>query len=158
GIVLPSNSPGVHGLWVPAVALKMPLVLRPGGAEPWTPYRIIQALIRTGLPREAFNYFPGDHPGAGEIVRQCALSMFFGHVAAVGAFGVHPRVELDGPGYSKILLGPDRADVWSESIDLMARSVAENGGRSCVNASGVWTPGQGRALADALATRLAAIV
>src|SRR6187431_847071 len=58
GIVLPSNSPGVHGLWVPAIALKMPLVLRPGGAEPWTPFRIAQAFMRAGCPPEAFSYYP----------------------------------------------------------------------------------------------------
>src|SRR5215471_10444537 len=34
GVVLPSNSPGVHSLWIPAVALKTPLVLKPGSAEP----------------------------------------------------------------------------------------------------------------------------
>ena len=43
GVVLPSNSPGVHSLWMPAIAMKMPLVLKPGSAEPWTPFRIIQA-------------------------------------------------------------------------------------------------------------------
>src|ERR1022692_216802 len=37
GVVLPSNSPGVHSLWIPAFAMKMPLVLKPGSAEPWTP-------------------------------------------------------------------------------------------------------------------------
>ena len=37
GVVLPSNSPGVHSLWIPAIPLKMPLVLKPGSAEPWTP-------------------------------------------------------------------------------------------------------------------------
>jgi acyl-CoA reductase-like NAD-dependent aldehyde dehydrogenase len=40
----------------------------------------------------------------------------------------------------------------------MASSVAENGGRSCVNASGVWTTGHGREIAEALAARLATIV
>ena len=30
GVVLPSNSPGVHSLWVPAIPLKTPLVLKPG--------------------------------------------------------------------------------------------------------------------------------
>ena len=105
GIVLPSNSPGVHGLWVPAIALKMPLVLRPGSAEPWTPYRIIQALMKAGVPGDAFNYFPSDHAGAGEIVRQCGRSMFFGDVGAVGAFAGDPRIELHGPGYSKVVFG-----------------------------------------------------
>ena len=41
GAVLPANSPGVHALWLPAVALKMPLALKPGQREPWTPLRIM---------------------------------------------------------------------------------------------------------------------
>jgi acyl-CoA reductase-like NAD-dependent aldehyde dehydrogenase len=158
GVVLPSNSPGVHGLWVPAIALKMPLVLKPGSAEPWTPYRIIQALMQAGVPGDAFNYFPSDHAGAGEIVRQCGRSMFFGDVAAIGSVAGDPRVELHGPGYSKVLFGSDAADHWRDRLDLLVASVAENGGRSCVNASGVWTPRHGRAIADAMAERLAAIV
>ncbi|MEZ5317547.1 MAG: aldehyde dehydrogenase family protein [Vicinamibacterales bacterium] len=157
GVVLPSNSPGVHGLWVPSIALKMPLVLRPGGAEPWTPFRLIQSMMKAGVPGEAFDYFPSDHAGAGEIVRRCGRSMFFGDVGAVGAFAGDPRLELHGPGYSKILLGPDEAGRWADHLDLIATSVAENGGRSCVNASGVWTPAHGRDLARALAERLARI-
>src|SRR5262245_46112793 len=46
GAILPSNSPGVHSLWVPAIALKTPIVLKPGREEPWTPYRVIQALTK----------------------------------------------------------------------------------------------------------------
>jgi acyl-CoA reductase-like NAD-dependent aldehyde dehydrogenase len=83
GVVLPSNSPGVHGLWIPAVALKTPLVLKPGGAEPWTPYRVIKALIKAGAPPDVFCFFPSDHAGAGEIVRQTGRSMFFGDASAV---------------------------------------------------------------------------
>ena len=41
---------------------------------------------------------------------------------------------------------------------MISTSVAENGGRSCINASGVWTPAHGRDLAEALAQRLAPIV
>jgi hypothetical protein len=40
----------------------------------------------------------------------------------------------------------------------MAKSIADNGGRSCVNASGVWVSRHGDAIARALAERLAAIV
>jgi len=58
GIVLPSNSPGVHSLWAPATVLKMPLVLKPGSAEPWTPYRLIQAFLGAGIPPDAFGYYP----------------------------------------------------------------------------------------------------
>ena len=39
----------------------------------------------------------------------------------------------------------------------VTREVAANGGRSCVNASGVWVAGGGSALAEALAERLARI-
>ncbi|HUF48395.1 MAG TPA: aldehyde dehydrogenase family protein [Vicinamibacterales bacterium] len=157
GVVLPNNSPGVHGLWVPAIALRMPLVLRPGSAEPWTPFRVIQAMIKAGVPADAFTFFPSDHAGAGEIVRRCGRSMFFGDVGAVGSFAGDPRIELHGPGYSKLLFGPDLVDDWPRHVDLLAGSVADNGGRSCVNASGVWTPAHGRAIADALASRLATI-
>jgi len=34
GAVLPNNSPGVHSLWIPAFPLRIPLVLKPGSAEP----------------------------------------------------------------------------------------------------------------------------
>ena len=44
GAVLPANSPGVHALWLPAFALKMPLALKPGQREPWTPLRIMESL------------------------------------------------------------------------------------------------------------------
>ena len=115
GVVLPNNSPGVHALWTPAIALKMPLVLRPGSAEPWTPFRIAQAFMAAGCPPEAFTYYPSDHAGAGEIVRRCGRSMFFGDVSAVGAFAGDPRIELHGPGYSKVLLGPDRVESWRDT-------------------------------------------
>jgi len=157
GTVLPSNSPGVHGLWIPTIAMKTPLVLRPGSAEPWTPYRIVQAMIKAGVPADAFSYYPSDHAGAGEIVRQCGRSIFFGDTSAVGSFAGDPRIELHGPGYSKVLFGTDEVDRWQDSIDLIVASVAENGGRSCVNASGVWMPRHGREIARALAERLARI-
>jgi hypothetical protein len=51
GAVLPNNSPGVHSLWIPAFPLRIPLVLKPGSAEPWTPYLIIQAFFTCGATR-----------------------------------------------------------------------------------------------------------
>ncbi|HET9372321.1 MAG TPA: aldehyde dehydrogenase family protein [Vicinamibacterales bacterium] len=158
GVVLPSNSPGVHGLWVPAIALRTPLVLRPGSAEPWTPFRLIQAMVKSGVPADAFSYYPSDHAGAGEIVRRTGRSMFFGDLAAIGSVKGDPRVELHGPGYSKVLLDAAAAQRWRDHLDVIAASIAENGGRSCVNASGVWTPVHGREIAQALAARLATIV
>jgi acyl-CoA reductase-like NAD-dependent aldehyde dehydrogenase len=158
GVVLPSNSPGVHSLWIPSVALKTPLVLKPGSAEPWTPYRIIQALIRAGCPREAFSYYPTGHAGAGEILRHCGRGMLFGDLTSTGKWAGDPRIELHGPGYSKVVIGEDSIDEWEKHLDLIISSVLENGGRSCVNASGVWVPRHGKQIAEALAERLAKVV
>lgn len=158
GVVLPNNSPGVHSLWIPAFAMKIGLVLKPGSAEPWTPYRIIQALIQAGAPPEAFSYYPTDHAGANEILRQCGRGMLFGDVGSTKAWRADPRVELHGPGYSKIVLGDDVIDEWEQYLDVMVASIVENGGRSCVNASGVWVPRHADAIAEALAERLARMV
>ena len=159
GVVLPSNSPGVHSLWIPAVALKVPLVLKPGSAEPWSPYRLAQAFMKAGCPPEAFSYYPADHAGAGEILRRTGRSMFFGDVSAVGSWEGDPRVEIHGPGYSKVLLGEDQLANWERHVDLIASSIADNGGRSCVNASGVWVrDSHAEEVALALARKLVEIV
>lgn len=154
GVVLPNNSPGVHSLWLPAFAMKTALVLKPGSAEPWTPYRIIQALIAAGAPREAFGYYPADHGGSGEILRCCGRGMVFGDVTSTRVWQNDPRIEVHGPGYSKIVLGKDVVDRWEDYLDVMVTSILENSGRSCVNASGVWVPGHAKKIAEALALRL----
>ena len=157
GIVLPSNSPGVHALWTPTLALKTALALKPGSAEPWTPYRLIQAFLEAGAPPDAFGFYPAGHGAAAEILRRCGRGMLFGDLGAVGSFKNDPRVELHGPGYSKLLLGPDAAGDWERHLDVMVASIAENSGRSCVNASGIWTTAHADAIAEALAERLATV-
>ncbi|MXV77729.1 aldehyde dehydrogenase family protein [Candidatus Poribacteria bacterium] len=157
GAVLPSNSPGVHSLWIPAVPLKVPLVLKPGREEPWTPYRISQAFMEVGVPPEAFSFYPTDYPGANEILFRCGRSMLFGGGATVAPWLNDPRVEIHGPGRSKILIHGGKDENWHDYLDLMVESVSKNGGRSCINASGVWTTSHGRAIAEALSDRLSKI-
>lgn len=158
GAVLPNNSPGVHSLWIPAFALRIPLVLKPGSAEPWTPYRIIQSLIKAGAPPEAFSYYPTDHGGASEILRNCGRSLLFGDSSTTSVWANDPRIEIHGPGYSKVIIGEDRIDDWEQYLDVLVASIAHNGGRSCVNASAVWVPRHADKIAEALAERLARIV
>jgi len=158
GAVLPNNSPGVHSLWIPAFPLHIPLALKPGSAEPWTPYRIIQSLIQAGAPPEAFSFYPADHAGAGEILRGCGRSLLFGDAATTGIWQNDPRVEIHGPGYSKIIIGEDCVDDWEQYLDVMIASIADNGGRSCVNASAIWAPAHVEEISEALSKRLAQIV
>ena len=157
GVVLPSNSPGVHSLWAPAVALKIPLVLKPGSAEPWTPCRMIQAFLRAGVPEEAFAYYPTSHGGANEILRLCGRGMFFGDASSLKRWASDPRIELHGPGQSKVVIGEDCIDNWEQYLDVMVASIVANGGRSCVNASSIRVPRHGKEIAEALAQRLATI-
>lgn len=157
GAVLPSNSPGVHSLWIPAIALKTPIVLKPGREEPWTPLRVIEALAAAGVPREAFGFYPTDHSGASTLLQVVDRAMLFGDASTTKAWSHDPRVELHGPGYSKVILGEDAADEWEKYVDLMASSIAANGGRSCINASAIWTPGNADKIAEALARKLATV-
>jgi len=157
GAVLPNNSPGVHSLWLPAVALKVGLALKPGAREPWTPVRIAQALLASGCPADAVGVYPTDHSGATELLLRCGRSMLFGDQGTVGPWLEDPRVEVHGPGWSKVVLGEDAPELWRRHLDLLADSVAANGGRSCVNASGIWTCAEGREIAEALAARLVGI-
>ena len=158
GVVLPNNSPGVHALWIPAFVLKIPLVLKPGSAEPWTPFRIIQALIAAGAPPQAFGYYPAGHAAGSEILRHCSRGMVFGDASSTKLWQNDSRIEIHGPGYSKIIFGEDMIDRWEEYLDMMVSSVLENSGRSCINASGVWVPKYAGEIAEALAQRLAEVV
>ena len=157
GMVLPSNSPGVHGLWLPVIALQVGLVLKPGPQEPWTPYRMMEAFCRSGVPREAISLYPGLADAGAAVVQHCPRSLLFGGTATVEQYRGNPNVQVHGPGFSKILLGEDEADNWERYLDLMIDSVLLNSGRSCVNCSGIWVPRKGRAIAQALAERLGPI-
>jgi acyl-CoA reductase-like NAD-dependent aldehyde dehydrogenase len=154
GAVLPSNSPGVHALWIPSIALKVPVVLKPGRQEPWTPHRIAQAMMAVGCPSEAFSIYPSDHVGAETILQKCGRSLLFGDQSTVSPWRQDDRVQIHGPGWSKVLLFDQAAEDWEDHLDLMVSSVIQNGGRSCTNASSIWTTANGKMIAEKLAERL----
>ena len=154
GMVLPSNSPGVHSLWLPIIPLQIGLVLKPGPQELWTPWRMTQAFFQAGIPREAIALYPGLGEVGAAVLNNCARSLIFGGTPTVEQYAGVPGVQVHGPGFSKILLGDDEADNWEEHLDLMVDSVLVNSGRSCINCSGIWTPRHGKAIAEALAERL----
>lgn len=157
GAVLPSNSPGVHTLWLPVIALQLGLVLKPGSQEPWTAYRIAAAFAQAGIPAEAISIYPGGHDVGQAILAGCKRSMIFGSEKTIAQYAGNPQVQVHGPGFSKILLGDDCVDDWPQYLDLMVDSIYSNGGRSCINASGVWASRHTREIAAALAERLGPI-
>ncbi len=157
GMVLPSNSPGVHSLWLPIIPLQIGLVLKPGPQEPWTPWRMTQAFFEAGVPREAISVYPGLGPVGAAVLSHCPRSLIFGGAATVEQYAGNPSVQVHGPGFSKILVGDDIVDDWEPHLDLMVDSVLVNSGRGCINCSGIWASRNTSEIATALAERLGAV-
>ncbi len=157
GVVLPSNSPAVNSLWMPAPVLKIPVVIKPGREEPWTPYRVIQAFIAAGFPPEAFSFYGTDHEGANTVLEVCGRGLAFGDQSTVQRYASNPGISVHGPGYSKVILGEDLVDQWRDYVDVLVESIAANGGRSCINASAILVPRHGKEIAEEVGRRLAAM-
>jgi acyl-CoA reductase-like NAD-dependent aldehyde dehydrogenase len=154
GLVLPSNSPGVHTLWLPIIPMQVGLVLKPGPQEPWTPYRMAQAFVQAGVPKQAIAIYPGLGDVGAAVLAHCPRNLIFGGSATVEQYKGNPRVQAHGPGFSKILLGDDVVDNWQKYLDLMVDSVLVNSGRGCINCSGIWASRHTKEIAEALAERM----
>ena len=139
GLVLPSNSPGVHTLWLPVIPMQIGLVLKPGPQEPWTPYPHGGGVLRGRHPARSDFHLPGRgrrrRRGARRVRPQPDLRRHGRRSTAIAAI---PRVQAHGPGFSKILLGDDQVDNWEKYLDVMVDSVFVNSGRGCINCSGIW--------------------
>jgi acyl-CoA reductase-like NAD-dependent aldehyde dehydrogenase len=157
GLVLPSNSPGVHTLWLPVIPMQIGLVLKPGPQEPWTPYRMAEAFFQAGIPREAISIYPGEGDVGAAVLEGCPRSLIFGGTPTVERYRGNPRVQAHGPGFSKILFGDDQVDHWEKHLDVLVDSVFANSGRGCINCSGIWASRHGREIAEAIAKRLAPV-
>src|SRR6186713_2620492 len=154
GLVLPSNSPGVHTLWMPIIPMQIGLVLKPGPQEPWTPYRMAEAFFQAGIPREAISVYPGQGDVGAAVLDSCERNLIFGGTPTVDRYRGNPRVQAHGPGFSKIILGDDCVDDWEQFLDVMVDSVFANSGRGCINCSGIWASRHTREIAQAIAERI----
>ena len=154
GLVLPSNSPGVHTLWLPVIPMQIGLVLKPGSQEIWTPYRIAAAFEQAGIPKEAIGVYPGGHAVGGEVIQRCPRTMIFGGQAMIDKYSGDSGVQVHGPGFSKILFGDDCVDDWEKHIDFLVESVFLNSGRSCINCSSVLASRHTEEIAQAIAERI----
>src|SRR6201997_4728059 len=152
-----ATRPGFILCGCPNIPPKMGLVLKPGPQEPWTPYRMAQAFVQAGVPKQAIAIYPGLGDVGAAVLAHCPRSLIFGGTATVEQYKGNPRVQAHGPGFSKILLGDDVVDDWRKYIDLMVDSVYVNSGRGCINCSGIWASRHTREIAKALAERLGPI-
>ena len=157
GVSLPSNAPAVNSLWLPAPVLKIPVLLKPGREDPFTPLRIVQSLIAAGFPKEAFGFYPTTHEGGDTILMSCGRGIAFGSDATVRKYAGFPSIQVHGTGRSKILIGDDYLGKWADHTETLVESISANGGRSCINTSAILVPSGRDELADAVARDLAAI-
>lgn len=157
GVSLPSNAPAVNSLWIPAPVMKIPVLLKPGREDPFTPLRIVQAMIHAGFPKETFGFYPTTHEGGDTLLTTCGRGISFGNDATVKKYSAFPSIQVHGTGRSKILIGDDMIDRWPEFLDVIVQSISANGGRSCINTSAILVPSRRDEIADALAAELAKI-
>jgi acyl-CoA reductase-like NAD-dependent aldehyde dehydrogenase len=151
----PGNHPGVHGVWLEALALGYRVAVRPSRRDPFTPHRLISALRAAGFGDDQVVLLPTAHDVADAILRGADLAMAYGGEDVMRKYAALSTMLPQGPGRSKILL---TADVdWRDHLDVIVASISHEGGRACVNATAVLVEGDATAVAQAIAERLAVI-
>ncbi|MFJ8357245.1 aldehyde dehydrogenase family protein [Streptomyces sp. NPDC093984] len=146
------NHPGVHRVWLEALALGYRVAVRPSRREPFTPYRLVAALRRAGVRDDQLMLLPTDHRTADTVVRGADRAVVYGGDDVVAMYAHDARVLPQGPGRSKILITADTD--WRDHVDTIVASVAGEGGTACVNATAILVEGDPAPLAEAIAARL----
>ena len=94
-------------------------------------------------------YLPTDHTVADDVIRAVDLAMVYGGQDVVDKYARNPRVLMNGPGRTKILITAE-CD-WRDYLDVIVDSIANLGGMACVNATAVLYEGDAAPLAHAIA-------
>lgn len=154
GAMMPANDPTVYAWLALALAMKVPIVLRPSDRDPFTAVRLARALRVAGVPAPAVHVLPGDRSVGEAVCREADHAMAFGGEDALASFRDDPSVERYGPGESVALLARDPTD---DELDTLARGVSRAGGRACFCLTRVIATGECDvdSLADRLARRIA---
>jgi acyl-CoA reductase-like NAD-dependent aldehyde dehydrogenase len=155
GVHAPGNHPGVHGIWLEALALGYRVAVRPSRRDPFTPHRLISALRSAGFGEDHVVLLPTGYETADEILRAADLAMAYGGEDVMRKYAAVSTMLPQGPGRSKILLtaGAD----WRDHVDMIVDSISQEGGRACTNATAVFVEGDPTPVAEAIAERLAVI-
>jgi hypothetical protein len=155
GFVMPGNHPSTHFLWLLALAMKVPVVVRPSVDDLFTPYRLVMSFLEAGMPEDAVAFVPGGHDLVDAIVQSCSLSVLFGTQQLADRYASNRNVRIHGPGRSKVVVTAD-AD-FEQTVKLISRLVLDDAGRGCINGSAVVVEGDAGKLAAAVAAALEAV-
>jgi hypothetical protein len=155
GFVMPGNHPSTHFLWLLALAMKVPVVVRPSVDDLFTPYRLVMSFLEAGMPEDAIAFVPGGHDLVDAVVQSCSLSVLFGTQQLADRYASNRNVRIHGPGRSKVVVLAD-AD-FEQTVKLISRLVMDDAGRGCINCSAVVVEGNAGRLAEAVAAALEAV-
>ncbi|MFI9271010.1 aldehyde dehydrogenase family protein [Kitasatospora sp. NPDC052896] len=146
------NHPGAHAVWLPALGLGYRVALRPSHRDPFTARRLVHALRAAGLAPAYCSLLPTEHDALDTLVAAADLAVLFGGPDLQARYGDRARVRVEGPGRAKILVGRDTDP--RTALDVVAASVADQGGVLCTSATAVFAEHDPAGLAAALADRL----
>ncbi|WP_328617029.1 aldehyde dehydrogenase family protein [Amycolatopsis sp. NBC_00355] len=146
------NHPGIHAVWLEALALGYRVAVRPSRREPFTAHRLISALRAAGFGDDQVVYLPTDHAVADEVIAGADLAMVYGGDDVVTKYAGSTKVLPQGPGRSKILLADG-----DTHLDTVVSSISSEAGMACVNTTAVFVAGDPAPVAEAIAERLAAL-
>ena len=155
GFVMPGNHPSTHFMWLCALAMKVPVVVRPSNDDVFTPYRLVTAFLEAGLPEDAIAFVPGGHDLVDTIVQACSLSVLFGGQQLADRYASNRNVRIHGPGRSKVVVLAN-AD-FEQTVRMICRLVMDDAGRGCINGSAVIVEGSAAKMASAVAAALESV-
>lgn len=153
GVIAPSNHPAVHISWVTALALKYSIVVKPGKDDPFTPSRLANALLISGLPPELVSILPMEHVNATKLATHCDKTIVYGEQKSLEV-NSGANIILRGSGNSKVFVDFETENSLDKSVDIVYNSVLHDGGRRCTNASSVIINGNAEEFAYKLAERM----
>ncbi|MFE9248974.1 aldehyde dehydrogenase family protein [Streptomyces sp. NPDC007088] len=155
--VLSGNAPTIQNGWLQALALGYRVAVRPSRREPFTAYRVVQALRAAGFPDTSAVYLPTAHEGVPNLLRRADLGLAWGGDDLAARYGSAPGIKVGGPGRSKTLVTRERLS--SAVLGSLADSVTALSGSACVNTTSVLVEGDhedfARELAGVLRARAA---
>lgn len=153
GVIAAGNSPGVHALWLEALALGYRVVVRPSNRDVVTPTRVIAALRAAGLPNELLVLAPCDHASADALVERVDLALVYGSQSVVDKYRNRADVLTQGPGRAKLVVGAGATDRHL-GLDLAVEGALYHAGTACTATTGVLVEGDYRKFAVDLSVML----
>lgn len=132
GAVMPSNDPAVYAWLGLAVAMKIPIVIRPADRDPFTALRLARCLREAGVPESAVHVLPAAREIGDVLCREADHTLLFGDGSTIEPYQDDRQVETYGPGNSAAIIA--RTPTKRE-LDTLARGITRSGGRACFNLS-----------------------